>query len=50
MNAVLARAAYGTLVRKCGVMAVVVEGGAMRVGDGVVVEWVPAEFEALGVV
>jgi MOSC domain-containing protein YiiM len=50
MDAVLDRAADGTLVRKCGVMAVVVSGGAMRVGDAIAVDWVPAEFEALGVV
>ena len=50
MDAVLDRAAEGTLVRKCGVMAVVLRGGAVRVGDEVLVEWVPEVFAALGVV
>jgi MOSC domain-containing protein YiiM len=50
MAAVLARAADGTLVRKCGVMAVVVSGGEVRVGDAVTLASLPAEFEALGVV
>ena len=38
MAATLARAADGTLVRKAGVMAVVLEGGEVRPGDAVVVD------------
>ena len=48
MNAVLDRAEDGTLVRKCGVMAVVVSSGEVRVGDAVALASIPAEFEALG--
>lgn len=50
MDAVLDRAADGSLVRKCGVMAVVVTGGEVRTGDNIVVESGPAQFEALLVV
>ncbi len=50
MAAVLGRAEDGSLVRKCGVMAVVVTGGEVRVGDGVTLASLPAEFEVLGVV
>ena len=50
MAATLDKAADGSLVRKCGVMAVVVSSGAVRVGDGVAVDSVPQESEALGVV
>jgi MOSC domain len=50
MAAVLDRAADGSLVRKCGVMAVVVTGGVVREGDGVLLESVPLVFEGLGVV
>ena len=50
MAATLDKAADGSLVRKCGVMAVVVTGGEVRVGDGIVLESVPLGFEALGVV
>jgi MOSC domain-containing protein YiiM len=50
MDAVLDRAEDGSLVRKCGVMAVVVQGGALRVGDMIAVASTPAEFEALQVV
>jgi MOSC domain-containing protein YiiM len=38
MRAVLARAPDGSLIRKAGVMAVVLEGGAIRPGDRIVVE------------
>jgi MOSC domain-containing protein YiiM len=46
MAATLARAADGALVRKAGVMAVVVAGGIVRPGDGIGVE-MPAERMAL---
>ena len=47
MKATLDRAADGSLIRKAGVMAVVVEGGEVRPGDAVAVVEVPAEHEAL---
>jgi MOSC domain-containing protein YiiM len=50
MDAVLDRAEDGSLVRKCGVMAVVVAGGEVRTGDTIVVAAVPAECEPLKVV
>lgn len=50
MAATLDKANDGSLIRKCGVMAVVVSGGAVHVGDGIVLESVPLVFEALGVV
>ena len=50
MAATLDKAPDGSLVRKCGVMAVVVTGGAVRAGDEIVLESVPLGFEALGVV
>ena len=50
MAATLDKAADGSLVRKCGVMAVVISGGEVRVGDEIVLESVPLAFEALGVV
>ena len=43
MAAVLERAVDGTLIRKAGVMAVVVEGGVVRPGDSVMIERLPAE-------
>lgn len=48
MDAMLDRAADGSLVRKCGVMAVVVEGGEVRVGDQLAVVETPAVHVALG--
>ena len=39
--AVLAQAADGSLVRKAGVMAIVLEGGEVRPGDPLVVEFAP---------
>jgi MOSC domain-containing protein YiiM len=50
MDAVLARDANGQLVRKAGVMAVVVEGGDVRAGDAIVVELPAGEPRPLGVV
>ncbi|MFM5884083.1 MAG: MOSC domain-containing protein [Novosphingobium sp.] len=50
MAATLDKAADGSLVRKAGVMAVVVTGGLVEVGDGIVLESVPLGFEALQVV
>jgi MOSC domain-containing protein YiiM len=50
MDAVLDRAEDGSMVRKCGVMAVVVSGGEVRVGDNIVVVSTPIEFEWLQVV
>lgn len=47
MAAVLDRADDGSLVRKCGVMAVVIEGGEVRVEDAVKVASLPAQFERL---
>jgi hypothetical protein len=46
MRATLGRDADGTLVRKAGVMAVVIEGGAVRAGDTIQVT-LPAERMAL---
>jgi MOSC domain-containing protein YiiM len=42
MDAVLDRASDGSLIRKSGVMGVVVEGGEVRPGDRIAVE-LPAE-------
>ena len=47
MKAVLDRTADGSLVRKAGVMAVVITGGVVRAGDQVAVVSTPAEFRAL---
>jgi MOSC domain-containing protein YiiM len=41
MAATLERAADGSLVRKAGVMAVVLEGGEVRAGDVIAVQFVP---------
>jgi len=43
MAATLARAADGSLVRKAGVMAIVLDGGEIRPGDPVMVEWMPLD-------
>lgn len=43
MAAVLAHAPDGWLIRKAGVMAVVIEGGEVRPGDPIIVESRPAE-------
>lgn len=50
MAATLDKAPDGSLIRKCGVMAVVVTSGDVRVGDGIELASVPMAFEALGVV
>ncbi len=50
MSAVLDRAEDGSLIRKCGVMAVVVVGGKVILGDGVEVVGVPERYEELGAV
>jgi MOSC domain-containing protein YiiM len=50
MEAVLGRATDGSLIRKCGVMAVVVVGGLIAVGDEIEVVRAPEPFEPLGVV
>lgn len=50
MAATLDKAEDGSLIRKCGVMAVVVSGGEVRVGDAIRLDSVPKEFEPLGVV
>lgn len=47
MEATLDRAADGSLIRKCGVMAVVVSGGEVRSGDPVTLESVPLAHEPL---
>lgn len=48
MEAVLDRAGDGSLVRRAGVMGVVVAGGDVAVGDGVDVELPQGPFVALG--
>lgn len=50
MAATLDKAADGSPIRKCGVMGVVVTGGVVSVGDPLVLESVPPDFEALEVV
>ena len=47
MAATLGKAADGSLIRKCGVMAVVVTGGLVRLGDAIELESVPLAHEAL---
>src|SRR5689334_18800225 len=47
MEAVLDRAADGSLVRKAGVMAVVLAGGEVRPGDAIEVELPEGEWRAL---
>lgn len=50
MAATLARAADGALVRKAGVMAVVVDGGDVQTGDVIEVELPVEPWQPLGVV
>lgn len=47
MQAVLDRAADGTLIRKAGIMGVVLRGGVLRVGDAIGVEAPAGEHRAL---
>jgi MOSC domain-containing protein YiiM len=47
MAAVLDRAADGALIRKAGVMAIVLSGGDVTAGDRIVVDQVPKSFEPL---
>ena len=47
MTAVLDRAPDGSLIRKAGVMAIVIEGGEVRPGDPAAVEWLPADGSPL---
>lgn len=47
MAATLDKAADGSLIRKCGVMATVVTGGVVRLEDGIELESVPLAHEAL---
>ena len=47
MQAVLDRAPDGSLIRKCGVMAVVVTSGAVAVGDPISIDSLPPALELL---
>ena len=47
MAAVLGKDSNGSLIRKAGVMAIVIEGGQANVGDQIAIEWQPTEFAAL---
>lgn len=47
LAAVLARAEDGALIRKAGVMAIVLEGGPVRPGDPIAVDHLPVPFAAL---
>jgi MOSC domain-containing protein YiiM len=47
LAAVLDRAPNGTLIRKAGVMGIVLKGGIVRPGDEIVVAYEPAKFKAL---
>jgi MOSC domain-containing protein YiiM len=47
MAATLARDADGRLMRKAGVMAIVLQGGAVQSGDAIRVEWPPGEVKPL---
>lgn len=50
MEATLDRAPDGSLIRKCGVMAVVVTGGEVHAGDAITLDSLPLEHEPLDVV
>lgn len=50
MDAMLDRGADGSLIRKCGIMAIVIAGGSVSVGDAITLELAPAEPVPLGVV
>jgi len=47
MAAVLERDEHGTLIRKAGVMAIVLVGGEVRPGDFILVELPPEPYRAL---
>lgn len=47
LAAVLARAPDGSLVRKAGIMGVVIKGGVVKPGDAVVIVHEPPAFKAL---
>lgn len=47
MAATLDKADDGSLVRKCGVMAVVVSGGVVRVDDSIELDSLPLEYQPL---
>ena len=47
MQAVLGRDAAGRLIRKAGIMAIVLAGGEVRPGDEIVVELPPKPYRAL---
>lgn len=47
MAATLEKRADGTILRKTGVMAVILEGGEVRAGDAITVDWLPAEHVPL---
>jgi MOSC domain-containing protein YiiM len=48
MQAVLDRDAEGNLIRKAGVMSIVLAGGEVRAGDAIRVELPDGEHRALG--
>ncbi|WP_262296055.1 MOSC domain-containing protein [Microvirga sesbaniae] len=50
MKAVLGKDPHGNLVRKSGIMAIVVEGGEVRAGDAVRLELPPEPYRPLEVV
>jgi MOSC domain-containing protein YiiM len=47
MAATLGQAADGSLVRKAGIMTVVIEGGEVRAGDAIALAWLPEAFVPL---
>jgi MOSC domain-containing protein YiiM len=47
MEAVLERRANGELIRKCGIMSIVIAGGEVRPGDPILVDLPPEPHEAL---
>lgn len=47
MAATLDRAPDGSLIRKCGVMAIVITGGEVRIGDPISLESLPLEHAPL---
>ncbi len=50
MDAVLDRVADGSLIRKCGIMAIVIASGVVSVGDEIALDFAPAQHVPLGVV